>query len=222
MSLMAVRIPLLIWGQVNSNFRGFQGLSSICCSVKDRQGICLSKDQGSCGGQNLACLLYKVKERWINAGFPITQRDDHIILKITALKKKFDMNKKKFDRKTAKEEEKLAFKQKFNNTTFSLAPVDWKQRIMADSFLTSATNRERVNVLLDYVGDEETLPTRFVKHTKFVSFPQGASFWCTPQIIYSFPCYINSKLSQPIPVVSNKTGQIYTLRKIFLNLSKSF
>ena len=152
----------LIWGHVNSNFRGFQGISSICCRIKDRQGICLSKDQESCGGQNVACLLYKVKERWIEAGFPITERDDHIILKITALKKKFDMNKKKFDRKTANEEEKLACKQKFINTTFSLVPVDWKHRIMADSFLTSATNRERVRVLQDYVGDEETLPTRFL------------------------------------------------------------
>ena len=31
----------LIWGHVGSNFKGFRGMTSICCNVEDRRGICL-------------------------------------------------------------------------------------------------------------------------------------------------------------------------------------
>jgi len=147
----------LIWGHVDSNFKGFRGISSICCNVEDRRGICLLGKPGSCGGQDSPCLLFKVKERWVEAGFPIVDIDNKIIYKLTNLKKKFD--KKKGDRKL-NQEEKVEFNQQLAKTTFSLAPVDWKQRIMADSFLLSATKKDRVRVLLDYVGDEESPATR--------------------------------------------------------------
>ena len=151
----------LLWGQVASNFRGFRGITSICCRVKDRRGVCQLGEQESCGLQNLPCLLFKVKERWLDAGFPVMDSDQQIMFKLTALKEKFDKLKKKFMQKRMKNEEQLNLNQELASTTFSLAPTNGKQRILADRFLTSSTNKERIRVLLDYIGDEVTRPTRF-------------------------------------------------------------
>ena len=33
----------LIWGVVNSNFRGFRGIAALCCQVVGKKGICLQQ-----------------------------------------------------------------------------------------------------------------------------------------------------------------------------------
>ena len=152
----------LVWGHVGSNFRGYRGVNSISCTIKDRRGVCQLGEEGSCSIQNTPCLLFKVKERWLKAGFPMIDSDQKILMKITALKEKFDKKKRTFNQKKMTVEEQVKFSQELANRTFSIAPSDWKQRMLADSFLTSSTNKERIRVMLDYVGDKDTIPTRFV------------------------------------------------------------
>ena len=48
----------LIWGAINLNLCGFQGIPSHCCQVVDRKGICL--EQGACQGE-APCLLVQVE-----------------------------------------------------------------------------------------------------------------------------------------------------------------
>ena len=79
----------LIWGAVNLNFCGFQGIPSLCCRVVDRKGICL--EQGGCQ-EEAPCLLVQVKLCWANAGFPYFDSDSQIILKVVKLKQMLTRN----------------------------------------------------------------------------------------------------------------------------------
>ena len=63
--LSEAEVLQLIWGHVAS-FIGYQGIASSCCTVQGRRAICLTGAAGSCGGAEMACLLYKIKERWLN------------------------------------------------------------------------------------------------------------------------------------------------------------
>ena len=65
-----VEVLQMIWGHVNSNFTGFRGIASICCKLVGGKAICLNGDAGSCGGGQAACLLFKVKEPWVEPGIP--------------------------------------------------------------------------------------------------------------------------------------------------------
>ena len=140
----------LIWGAVNSNFRGFRGIPALCCQVVGRKGICL--EQGGCQ-RGAPCLLLKVKMCWGNAGFPYFSRDSQIIDKLANLKQTFD---KKRRNTKLKEDQKQQYREKLKNTTFNIAPMDWETRILQETFLSGATNRERIRVLKDYIGEEAT------------------------------------------------------------------
>ena len=139
----------LIWGHLNGNFSRFRGMASISCRLEDRKAICLNQVEGSCGGGETACLLYKVKERWTEAGIPIFDYDTHCLRTLTTLKTTFD--KKRRNRKI-NIEDKTAYIQKLSSTTLCLLPEDWEHRIRAEGFLTSALNRERINLVQDYIG----------------------------------------------------------------------
>ena len=71
----------LIWGQVNSNFKGFRGIASVCCKIVNRRGIC-QEPQG-CLNTDSPCLLTKVKKWWLEAGFPVFDRD--VLMKMKCL-----------------------------------------------------------------------------------------------------------------------------------------
>ena len=141
----------LLWGHVNSNFVGFQGVASVSCRIVARKSIC--QKPGGCVEKENPCLLFKVKQPWIDAGFPIHNCDSQIIRKIINLKASFD---KKRRNTKLKNEDKVVFVNKLKNTTLNLAPLDWQRVILREQFLTSNTNRERIQVLEDYIGEGAT------------------------------------------------------------------
>ena len=143
----------MIWGHVDGNFTRFRGMSSISCRIEDRKAICLNNVEGSCGGADNACLLYKVKERWTEAGIPIFDFDKDCLRTLTTLKATFD---KKRRNKKISGQDKTAFIQKLSSTTLCLLPEDWDRRIKAEVFLTGALNRERINLVRDYIGAAAT------------------------------------------------------------------
>ena len=147
----------LIWGHVNSNFSGFKGVASISCKVVGRKSI-FPKPGGWVELGN-HCLLFKVKERWVESGFPTFLLDKHIIRKLINLKASFD---KKKNNPRIKAEEKERFVNKLKTTTMNLAPLDWERTILREQFLTASTNRERVRVLQDYIGDQATRYKTFI------------------------------------------------------------
>ena len=116
----------LIWGHVNSNFSGFKGVASISCKVVGRKSIC--PEPGGCVVLGNHCLLFKVKERWVESGFPTFLLDKHIIRKLVNLKASFD---KKKNNPRIKAEEKERFVNKLK-TTFGLGK-DNLERTIPDS-----------------------------------------------------------------------------------------
>ena len=141
----------LIWGHVNSNFSGFKGVASVSCKMVGRKTVCL--DSGGCVELGIHCLLYKVKERWVESGFPIYLIDNHIVRKLVNLKASFD---KKKNNVRLKAEEKARFVNHLQTTTMNLAPLDWERQILREQFLTGTTNRERIQVLQDFIGETAT------------------------------------------------------------------
>ena len=121
----------LIWGQVNSNFKGFRGIASVCCKIVNRRGIC-QEPQG-CLNTDSPCLLTKVKKWWLEVGFPVFDRDVQIIDKLSVLKAKFDKQRKKPRIKDAQKEQIV---NNMKSTTFNIAPLDWEKRIKEERFLT--------------------------------------------------------------------------------------
>jgi hypothetical protein len=69
------------------------------------------------------------------------------------LKATFD--KKRRNRKISGQD-KTAFIQKLSSTTLCLLPEDWERRIRVEVFLTGALNRERINLVRDYIGAAAT------------------------------------------------------------------
>ena len=84
----------ILWGHLDGDFSRFRGMGSISCRVVERKAICLKGVEGSCGGGETACLLYKIKERWIEAGIPIFDSDASCLRSLTTLKTNFDKKKR--------------------------------------------------------------------------------------------------------------------------------
>ena len=141
----------LLWGHVNSNFSGFQGVASACCKIVGRKAVCL--EPGGCVELGIHCLLFKVKERWVEGGFPTFVMDNDIVRKLKTLKATFDKMK---NNPRVKAEEKAKFVNKLQTTTMNLAPLGWERIILREQFLTSSTNRERIRVLQDFIGKTAT------------------------------------------------------------------
>ena len=139
----------LLWGQVDSSFKGFRGIASVCCKLVSRKGICQGP-QG-CSNRESPCLLKNVKKWWLEAGFPVFDRDDKIIEKLSVLKAKFDKQRKNPRIKEAQKEQIVNI---MKSTTFNIAPLDWEKRIREDRFLTKEANITRTNILQDYIGEE--------------------------------------------------------------------
>ena len=78
----------LIWGHVNSDFRGFRGIAGVSCKLSGRKSVCL--ESGGCRERGVPCLVFKVKEQWVEAGIPTFNEDRQIISKLSNLKSLFD------------------------------------------------------------------------------------------------------------------------------------
>ena len=147
----------LIWGQVDSNFRGFQGVKSICCRVqgpansKEKRGIC--RLQGGCMENESPCLLFKIKERYLEASLPILDNDYHIIQKITKLNDGFLIKKRNT---RLADEAKEEYVNKLRRTTLNLAPADFKRRIRGDQILSAVQHYQKITLMEDYVGPNAT------------------------------------------------------------------
>ena len=147
----------ILWGHLDGDFSRFRGMASISCRLVERKAICLLGINGSCGGEETACFLYKIKQHWVEAGIPIFDSDASCLRSLTTLKINFD---KKRRSKKLKPEDKNSFIQKLISTTFCLLPEDWERRIKAELFHTAAFNRERINIVQDYIG---VAATRYFK-----------------------------------------------------------
>ena len=167
----------MIWGHVNSNLTGFRGIASICCKLVGGKAICLNGDAGSCGGGQAACLLFKVKEPWVEPGIPVFDVDTQCLRTLTTLKNTFD---KKRRNKNIKIEDKTAYIQKLSSTTLCLLPEDWEWRIMSEAFLTSAHNRERVNAVQDYIGIAATRSAIMDPESEFIR--RGRRAWRNKEV----------------------------------------
>ena len=45
---------------------------------------------------------------------------------------------------------------KVQNTTFNIAPVNWRQRVMKDVFLTAERRQTKLAMIEDYIGRDPT------------------------------------------------------------------
>ena len=141
------------------------------------KAICLKEDVGSCGGGVAACLLYKVKERWVESGIPVFDNDSHCLRAVTNLKNSFD--KKKRNKKISIED-KTAFIKKLSSTTLCLLPEDWERRIKAEAFLTGGQNRERINAVLDYIGIAATRSAIIEPESEYIK--RGRRAWNNEEV----------------------------------------
>ena len=165
----------LIWGHVNSDFRGFRGIAGVSCKLSGRKSVCL--ESGGCRERGVPCLMFKVKEQWVEAGIPTFNEDRQIISKLSNLKSLFD---KKRNNKKLSNQNKQIFLDKLQHTTLNLAPVDWEDRIKREKFLSAAVNAERIRVVKDYIGKDSTrsaeiLPESPARKEGRLAWHQGSS-----------------------------------------------
>ena len=106
------------------------------------------QDPEGCVARADFCLLYKAKERWLDAGLPVKE-DHNIILLMTKIWKDFVDQKKHLTRLT--EEKKARLRASWSGT-LNLAPDRWEALIRADWHTTAAQHNTKINILEDYIG----------------------------------------------------------------------
>ena len=122
------------------------------CNVRNARAIC--EDEGGCKAKDKPGCLFKVKEIWSSAGFPMKERDDHIMRVLNKITKKHADKKKAFSSARLKEEDRAKFVEQIKNTTVNLAPCDYKSKIMAIMALPAHLKRHMIAVMDDYLGKE--------------------------------------------------------------------
>ena len=73
--------------------------------MRNARAIC--EDEGGCKAKDKPCCLFKVKEIWSSAGFPMKERDDHIMRVLNKITKKHADKKKAFSSARLKEEDNV-------------------------------------------------------------------------------------------------------------------
>ena len=96
--------------------------------MRNARAIC--EDEGGCKAKDKPGCLFKVKEIWSSAGFPMKERDDHIMRVLNKITKKHADKKKAFSSARLKEEDRAKFVEQIKNTNVNLAPCDYKSKIM--------------------------------------------------------------------------------------------
>ena len=159
----------LVHHHLNYQLVGFQGFSSISCRMviqRDRRiAVCqvlasgldivitlnVQNDEG-CAARGAPCLLFKVKERWINAGLPLKE-DHNIISLLTKTWKEFTNQRRNMARMT--EEKKVRLRAGWA-VTVNLAPEGWEAIIRSDWHSNAAEHTRKINMLKDYIGRNAT------------------------------------------------------------------
>ena len=116
-----------------------------------RKPIC--QDEGGCQAENKPCCLFKLKERWSVAGFPMKERDDHIVRVLDKINKKHAAKKKAFSSSRLKEEDRVEYIKSIQNATINLAPDDFQSKIMGMA-LPNHMRRNMIDVMNDYLSKE--------------------------------------------------------------------
>ena len=91
------------------------------CNVRNARAIC--EDEGGCKAKDKPCCLFKVKEIWSSAGFPMKERDDHIMRVLNKITKKHADKKKAFSSARLKEEDRAKIVEQIKNTTVNRKQV---------------------------------------------------------------------------------------------------
>ena len=94
-----------------------------------------------------------MKERWSIAGFPMKQRDDHLVRVLDKINKKHAAKRKLFSSSRLKEEDRVEFVKSLQNTTINLAPNDFQSKIMTMA-LPNQMKRNMIAVMNDYLSKE--------------------------------------------------------------------
>ena len=115
---------------------------------ENRRAICT--DEGGCQAKNKPCCLFLVKERWAVPGFPIKQRDEHIVRVLEKINKKFAGKKKAFSSSRLKEVDRVEFVKSLQETTINLAPDNFQSKIMMMA-LPNQMRKNMIAVLNDYL-----------------------------------------------------------------------
>ena len=99
------------------------------------------------------CLLFKLKERWVEAALPI-QVDKNLIAKMKIAYKKYTDAKKSISRMTGEKKQELV--NQWDAVTFDLSVRDWEAAINADLCLSAEDKVEKIAIMQDYLGDNAT------------------------------------------------------------------
>ena len=114
-----------------------------------RRAICT--DEEGCHAKNKPCVLFKLKERWAVAGFPMKQRDEHILRVFDKIKKTFAAKKKAHSSGRLQEEDRAAYVKLLQETTVNLAPEDFQSKVM-EMPLPNHMRRNMIAVMEDYLN----------------------------------------------------------------------
>ena len=90
---------------------------------------------------------------WSIAGFPIKERDDHIVRVLDKINKKHAAKKKAFSSSRLKEEDRVEYIKSIQNATINLAPDDFQSKIMGMA-LPNHMRRNMIDVMNDYLSKE--------------------------------------------------------------------
>jgi hypothetical protein len=96
------------------------------------------------------CLLFKMKERWIEAVLPI-QPDHKIINKMKTIYQNYTTAMKNVKRMSGEKKQELV--NLWDAVTFDLSVRDWEAAINADLCLDAQDKEEKIALMLDYLGD---------------------------------------------------------------------
>jgi hypothetical protein len=100
-----------------------------------------------------SCLLFKLKERWIEAALPI-QVDKNLISKMKVVYKKYTDAMKSIRRMNGEKKQELV--NRWDAVTVDLSVRDWEAAIHADLCLSAQDKEEKIALMLDYLGDNAT------------------------------------------------------------------
>ena len=98
-------------------------------------------------------ILYKLKERWLEAGLPI-QIDKNIIAKMKVVYKEYTNARKSVNRMGEGKRRELV--DRWGSITFDLSVNNWEAAIHADPVLGTADKEQKITLMLDCLGEDAT------------------------------------------------------------------
>ena len=99
------------------------------------------------------CILYKLKQRWLEAVLPI-QTDKNIIAKMKVVYKEYNNARKSINRMGEGKRRELV--DRWGADTFDLSVNNWEAAIHGDPVLSPADKEQKIALMLDYLGEDAT------------------------------------------------------------------